>query len=76
MMSLSAKDKALVQSFLRMLAATALTAYLALGKAPHALSVDDLRHIADAVIGAGALTLVNYLRPGETRFGVGSEPTP
>lgn len=71
--ALPATDRAVVASFLRVLTATALATFLGLHKAPDQLSLTDLKYIADAVVGAAGLTLVNYFRAGETRFGLGSQ---
>lgn len=70
---MSAKTKAMLTSFLRVLGATTLAAYLELGKAPLDLRLDDLTAIVNATIAALILTAVNYLRSGETRFGRGAE---
>lgn len=70
----SPTQKAMVFSFLRVLAATAVAAFLALGKKFSELELADLTAIGDAVLAAAGLTLVNYLRPGERRFGVHAEP--
>lgn len=70
---MSAKTKALLGSFGRVFAAAALAAYLELGKAPLDLRLDDAKSLVNAGIAALLLTVLNYLRPGETRFGRGSE---
>lgn len=70
---MSPKNKALLASFGRVFAAAALAAYLNVGKAPLDLRLDDLKGLVNAGIGAALLTLVNYLRSGETRFGRKSE---
>lgn len=70
---MSPKRKAMLASFGRIFAAAALAAYLNLGKAPLDLRLEDLKILFNAGIGAAMLTLVNYLRSGETRFGNGSQ---
>lgn len=70
---MSPKNKALLTSFLRVLFATALAAYLEIGKKPLDLRLDDLENFFNAIVGALALTAFNYFRAGETRFGVGSQ---
>lgn len=70
---MSAKTKALLGSFARVFAAAALAAFLELGKQPLDLRLDDAKSLVNAGIAALILTLINYLRPGETRFGRGSE---
>lgn len=67
------KRKAMLASFGRIFAAAALAAYLNLGKAPLDLRAEDLKILFNAGIGAALLTLVNYLRQGETRFGTNSQ---
>lgn len=63
------KTKAMLASFGRVFAAASLAAYLNLGVAPLDLRLGDLKELVGAGIGALLLTLVNYLREGETRFG-------
>jgi len=65
-----AQLKAAVASAGRVFVAASLGAYLALGEAPTDLSWDDLKGFLFAGIGALALTAVNWLRKGDTRFGV------
>lgn len=70
---MSDKTKALLLSFFRIFGAALLAAFLQLGKAPLDLEAEDLKSLANAAIGALALTLFNYFRQGETRFGRGSK---
>lgn len=70
---MSDKNRALLASFGRVFAAAALAAYLNLGKAPLDLRLDDAGVLFNAGVGAALLTLVNYLRDGDTRFGRKSE---
>jgi hypothetical protein len=63
----------MLMSFWRVFAAAALAAYLEIGKSPLNLNLDDASALANAGIAAIILTLVNYLRSGETRFGRGAE---
>lgn len=70
---MSTKTKALVGSFFRVFGAAALAAYLELGKAPLDLRLDDAKTLVNAGIAALVLTAINYLRSGETRFGLGSQ---
>ncbi|MEO6205031.1 MAG: hypothetical protein ABIO67_06585 [Mycobacteriales bacterium] len=70
---MSDKTRALLNSYGRVFAAAALASYLSLAKAPLDLRLDDLKALANAGIAAALLTLVNYLRSGETRFGRASK---
>lgn len=70
---MSDKTKAMVASFGRVFAAAALAAYLNLGVAPLDLRLEDAKALFSAGIGAALLTLINFLRSGETRFGSGSQ---
>lgn len=67
---MSVKTRALVLSFLRVLSAAALAAYLELGKAPLELGLEDFKALGNAAIAAVLLTAFNYVRSGETRFGL------
>lgn len=70
---MSDKTKAMLASFGRVFAAASICAYLNLGKQPLDLQFEDAKVLINAGIGAGLLTLANYLRTGETRFGRASE---
>lgn len=65
--------KAALFSFLRVFGAAAGAVYLTIGKAPLDLTASDYRDLANAGLAALALTLINYFRSGETRFGKSSE---
>lgn len=67
------KTHALLLSYVRVFGASLLAAYLTLGKLPLDLGVDDAKTLFNAGIAAVVLTLVNYFRKGETRFGRGSD---
>lgn len=69
---MNTKTKAMLSSFGRIFLAAALAAYLQLAKAPLDLQLDDIKTLLNAGIAAAVLTLVNFLRTGETRFGTGS----
>ena len=73
---MSAQTKALIASFLRVLAGCFITALTAVGVAkgygPLDFTADDWKAVANSVIGALVVTVGNYLRSGETRFGVGA----
>lgn len=60
--------KGAVFSFLRVLAVALASAVLPFVTAPQSDEV-PVRAIVTAVIAATLLTVINYLRPGETRFG-------
>lgn len=72
-MSGNSHVKAALYSFGRTLAATAISAYLELGKAPLDLELSDLKTLVNATIAAGILFAFNFVRPGETRFGLNAE---
>lgn len=67
------KTRALLLSYVRIFGASLLAAYLTLGKSPLDLGADDAKTLLNAGIAAVVLTLVNYFRKGETRFGVHAE---
>ena len=73
MSGFSPASKALVGSYLRIFAAAVLAAYLNLKKAPVDLRLSDLTTLLNAGISSAVLTVVNFLRSGETRFGRGSQ---
>jgi hypothetical protein len=75
-MALSSQLLAAAASTGRVFATASLGAYLALGKAPDALTWDDLKGFVFAGLAALGLTAVNWLRKGETRFGTNAEPAP
>lgn len=64
--------KAAAASCARVFAGAVLVAFLAAGEGVSTLSLDDLRLLFDAGVGALAVTGVNALRSGETRFGRGA----
>jgi hypothetical protein len=70
---MSAQLGAAAASAGRVFAAASLGAYLAMGKAPDELAWDDLKGFAAAGVAALALTAVNWLRKGDTRFGKNAE---
>jgi hypothetical protein len=75
----SAQLKALAGSFGRVLLATLTTAVAVVwaSTANHDLlswSVADVKAFASAVLGASVVTIINYVRKGDTRFGVGAQP--
>lgn len=61
------------QSCGRVFAAAVLAVFLASGKAPSDLRVDDLVALLDAGLAAVALTGANALRTGERGFGRGAD---
>lgn len=71
--STSQQYKSAAASCARVFAGAVLVAFLAAGEGISTLSLDDLRLLLDAGVGALAVTAVNALRPGETRFGRGAE---
>lgn len=74
---MSNKTKALLTSFLRVLAGCVVAAVTAVSAAtnqgPLDFQADDWRAVLNALIGAVLVTGGNYLRKGETRFGRGAE---
>lgn len=69
---------AMAASFARLLVATLTAAVLSVWSVTenHDISTwgsDDVRTFALAVAGAALVTLVNYFRTGETRFGRGAQ---
>jgi hypothetical protein len=58
-------------SYGRVFAGAVVVAFLASGEGLSTLSLDDLRLLLDAGVGALAVTAANALRPGESRFGRG-----
>jgi hypothetical protein len=64
--------KAALTSAGRVFAAAALAAFLSSGESVSMLDLQDLRLLLDAGSAAVALTVVNALRRGETRFGLGA----
>jgi hypothetical protein len=72
---MSAKTRALLTSFGRVLLGCFITAYTAVAGArlPFDLVQDDWEKIGNAVWGALVVTAYNYVRKGESRFGRGSE---
>lgn len=71
----STQIKSAAASCARVFAGAVLVAFLASGEGVSTLSLDDLRLLLDAGVGALAVTAANALRPGETRFGRGAEPS-
>ncbi|MFZ5852294.1 MAG: hypothetical protein ACOYY2_13000 [Actinomycetota bacterium] len=62
--------KAAAASFARVLSAAAVAAYLAQGKTDLSTwTWDDVQTFGWATASAAVLTLVNWLRAGETRYG-------
>lgn len=68
--------RALLGSFGRVFAAAAFARALGLDHGLTHISVEDVRVVTDAGLAAVLLTAVNYLRPGETRFGRTPDPAP
>lgn len=70
--------KAMAASFLRVLLATVLTVYLGLAdKNVASWGRAEWAAFGAAVVGALATTVVNFLRRGETRFGLkAQDPAP
>jgi hypothetical protein len=75
-MIVSFKDQLLAAaaSAFRVFIAASAAAYAALGKAPDEIGWEDLKGFAWAGVFAVALTIVNWARKGETRFGVNAQP--
>ena len=69
---MSESTKALLESWGRVFITAALAAYIATGVAPWEIDAEGWKAIAAAGIAATVLTVYNYLRPGETRFGNGA----
>lgn len=63
----------MIGSAARVFAAASLAVYLEMGKAPLDLRLDDAKALLNAGLASLILTAVNYLRAGETRFGVGAD---
>lgn len=74
---MSVKTKAAIGSFLRTLAACLVTAVTTVmgvkGYGPLDFTAGDWKATGNGFIGAFLLFAANYLRPGETRFGNGSQ---
>lgn len=69
---MSPQLRAAAASYGRVFLGAVLVAFLASGESASTLSLDDLRLLLDAGIGAMAVTGANALRRGETRFGRGA----
>lgn len=66
---MNAQNTAALFSFLRVLAVALASAVLPFVTAPHSDDV-PVRAVVYAVASAFLLTVINYLRPGEPRFGL------
>lgn len=66
--------QAMAWSYLRVFLAASLALYLTLGRLPLDLTRGDLKAITNAGLAALALTVFNYLRTGDHRFGSGTDP--
>jgi hypothetical protein len=67
------QNKNLVASFGRVFVTALLAQFIASGGDVFALDADGGKAILGAGIAALALSVLNYLRPGDTRFGRGSD---
>lgn len=65
--------KQLLESWARIFIAAALAAYIAIGAAPWDIDAEGWKTVVAAGISATVLTIYNFVRPGETRFGHGAE---
>lgn len=74
---MSPKTKALLTSFGRVLLGCLVAAYTAVVgfDPPWTIDGDEAAKLANALWGAGLVTVVNYYRKGETRFGQGAKDT-
>lgn len=68
--------KAAACSYARVFLVASLAAYIASGDSPFTVSGEDLKTIVSAGAASLALTVVNALRPGDSRFGVGAPKPP